>query len=174
MAYNYYFLTEPYRLPGIHECFLLQVHLPSHWHLWGHSTSRHCWKSAEGHLILVCITNTTFKVQYWNCLCILITLEHLWMPIMNISGLLFCSLETLLFCNDTLPISLLVMSSTNNQAPVETICSQLTCHQLNDLSLLVQVAPPVSQIGRQEATAWQVRWLWQHSYQSTAFQKTQA
>lgn len=48
------------------------------------------------------------------------------------------------------------MSSTNNQAPAEAICSQLTSHQLKDLSLLVQVAPPASQIGRQEATGWQV------------------
>lgn len=30
---------------------------------------------------------------------------------------------------------------------------------IKDLSLLVQVAPPARQIGRQEATAWQVGWL---------------
>lgn len=62
----------------------------------------------------------------------------------------------------------------NNEAPVEDICSQLISHQLKDFSLLVQVSPPASQIGRQEATAWQVGWLWQHSYQSMAFQETQA
>ena len=102
-----------------------------------------------------------------------VTLEHLRMPIMiiliKISGLHFLANWRLwISFIDTLPTSLLVMSRTKNQAPDEAICS------LKDLSLLVQVAPPTRQIGRQEATAWQVEWLWQHSYQSVAFQEIQA
>lgn len=45
------------------------------------------------------------------------------------------------------------MSCINTQVLDETMRSQLSSHQLKDLSLLVQVAPPASQIGRQEATA---------------------
>lgn len=83
------------------------------------------------------------------------------MPILNIKYDVYFLLigDTQISLNDTLPTSLLEMSRTHNQAPAEAICSQLISHQLKDLSLLVQVAPPASQIGRQEATAWQVGWL---------------
>ncbi len=162
MVCNDYFLTELYRLPGIHECFLLQVHLPCHWHLWANSTSRHCQKvqRATWYWFILQMLHSKSNTQINQC--------HFKLH-QNTSE---CQLW--FFSHWRHFSQWHITNRKNYRAPVEAICSQLTSHQLKDLSLLVQVAPPASQIGRQEATAWQVGWLWQHSYQSMAFQETQA